>query len=209
MLDHPLARVAVTELRDQRTPTAGFRQVADRLATLLAVEATRSLASVPQPVTTPVGETVGARLAAPALLVPVLRAGAGLLPAFTRLCPEAAVGFVGLARDEHTLRADWYLDRVPADLQARPVLVLDPMIATGGTLAEVLRLLAGRGARAVTVAALIAAPEGLRAVETVAPDLPLDLTVVTAAVDERLDGRGFIVPGLGDAGDRMFGTEPA
>ncbi|MGH3745734.1 MAG: uracil phosphoribosyltransferase [Mycobacteriales bacterium] len=209
--DHPLARVRMTELRDRGTSTARFRAAADELAGLLAVEATRSMATVPRAVTTPIGPASGAELAAVPLLVPVLRAGVGLLPALTRLFPDAPVGFAGLARDETTLEARWYLDRIPADVGARPVLVLDPMLATGGTLLEVLRLVAGRGATSVTVVSLIAAPEGLRAVEDAcaAGDPVLDLTLVTAAVDERLDERGFIVPGLGDAGDRMFGTEPA
>lgn len=209
--DHPLVRVRMTELRDRETSTARFRAAADEVAGLLAVDATRSLPTVPRTVTTPLAPTDGADLAADPMLVPVLRAGAGLLPAFLRLLPDVPVGFAGLARDASTLAAHWYLDGIPAQLSARPVLVLDPMLATGGTLIEVLRLLSRRGARSATVVALIAAPEGLRAVHNAcaAGDPALDVTLVTAAVDERLDERGFIVPGLGDAGDRMFGTAPA
>jgi uracil phosphoribosyltransferase len=211
VVDHALARVRVTELRDRTTTTARFRAVVDDLATLLAVEATRSLPTAPCTVQTPLAESGGAELAAVPLLVPVLRAGFGLLPAVTRLFPDAPVGFAGLARDESTLVAQWYLDRIPADVSARPVLVLDPMLATGGTLLEVLRLLAGRGATSATVIALIAAPEGVDAVGSAcaAGDPALDVALFTAAVDERLDHHGFIVPGLGDAGDRMFGTAPA
>lgn len=211
VVDHALARVRVTELRDRATSTARFRAVVDELATVLAVEATRSLPTVPCTVQTPLAPSGGAELVAVPLLIPVLRAGFGLLPAFSRLFPGAPVGFAGLARDETTLSAQWYLDRIPVAVGARPVLVLDPMLATGGTLLEVLRLLAGRGASSATVIALIAAPEGVRAVENAcaAGDPDLELTIVTAAVDERLDERGFILPGLGDAGDRLFGTEPA
>lgn len=211
VVDHALARVRVTELRDRATSTARFRAVVDDLATLLAVEATRSLPTSPRTVRTPLAESSGAELDAVPLLIPVLRAGLGMLPAFTRLFPDAPVGFAGLARDERTLAAHWYLDRVPAEVGARPLLVLDPMLATGGTLLEVLRLLAGRGAESATVVALLAAPEGVRTVESAcaAGDPGLDVTLVTAAVDDRLDERGFIVPGLGDAGDRLFGTEPA
>lgn len=211
IVDHALARVRVTELRDRATSPARFRAAADELATLLAVEATRSLPTSRRTVETPLAETSGAELAAVPLLVPVLRAGVGLLPAFTRLIPDAPVGFAGLARDESTLAAHWYLDRIPAEVGARPALVLDPMLATGGTLLEVLRLLAGRGATSATVVTLIAAPEGVRRVEDAcaAGDPGLDVTLFTAAVDDHLDDRGFIVPGLGDAGDRMFGTEPA
>lgn len=210
VLDHPLARVRMTELRDRETTAARFRAAAGELAGLLAVEATRSLPTRPRAVTTPLADTTGAQLAAVPLLVPVLRAGLGLLPAFSRLLPDSPVGFAGLARDESTLAAHWYLDHIPADVRAQPVLVLDPMLATGGTLLEVLRLLAGRGAGSATVVALIAAPEGVHRIDSscAAGDPALDVTLVAAAVDERLDARGFIVPGLGDAGDRMFGTEP-
>jgi uracil phosphoribosyltransferase len=211
VVDHALVRVRVTELRDRVTSTARFRALVDELATLLAVEATRSFPTTPCTVQTPLAQSPGAELVAVPLLIPVLRAGFGLLPAFTRLLPDAPVGFAGLARDESTLTAQWYLDRIPAEVGARPVLVLDPMLATGGTLLEVLRLLAGRGATNATVVALIAAPEGVRAVENACADGDprLELTLVTAAVDERLDERGFILPGLGDAGDRLFGTAPA
>lgn len=208
VLDHPLAQVRLTQLRDRETPAARFRAAAADLAGLLAVEATRALPTRPLEVATPLAAATGAQLAAEPLLVPVLRAGLGLLPPFSRLLPDAPVGFAGLARDETTLAAHWYLDHIPADVRDHPVLVLDPMLATGGTLLEVLRLLAGRGARSATVVALIAAPEGVRTVENAcaAGDPALELTLVTAVVDERLDARGFIVPGLGDAGDRMFGT---
>jgi uracil phosphoribosyltransferase len=208
VVDHPLVAARVGELRAAGTPTARFRAVAEELALLLAYAATDRVPTRPIRVSTPLAETDAVELASPPLVVPVLRAGVGLLGAFTRLMPEAQVGFAGLARDEATLAAHWYLDRIPANLAGRAVLVLDPMLATGGTLLEVLRLLASRGADAVTVVALIASPEGVAAVEEActAGDPGVAVRIVTAALDERLDDRGFILPGLGDAGDRLFGT---
>jgi uracil phosphoribosyltransferase len=160
----------------------------------------------PVSVTTPVGVARGVKLARPVpLIVPVLRAGIGMLDGMTRLLPMADVGFVGLRRDEESLVASTYADRLPADLAGRDTFVLDPMLATGGTLATVISMLAGRGAASVTAICLLAAPEGLRHLEKVfAGDEPW-VRVVTAAVDERLNERGYIVPGLGDAGDRLFG----
>jgi uracil phosphoribosyltransferase len=175
---------------------------------LLAYEATREIRVQPVSVTTPVGIANGVKLARPVpLIVPVLRAGIGMLDGMTRLLPMADVGFVGLRRDEESLIASTYANRLPADLTERDTFVLDPMLATGGTLATVIEMLVDRGAASVTAICLLAAPEGLQRVEQAFAngDSGPRIRVVTAAVDERLNERGYIVPGLGDAGDRLFG----
>lgn len=200
--NHPLIAVRLTELRAAATPPPRFRALLEDLATLLAYDATRALPTRPVTVRTPVADAAGVALDRPPLLVPVLRAGLGLLPAFARLLPEAPIAMVGLGRDEVTLQPTWYLNRLPERLAGRPVLVLDPMLATGGTLVAVLAELARRGAGPVVVVAVLAAPPGLDAVREGSGDLPA-VTVVTAAVDDRLDEHGWIVPGLGDAGDRQ------
>ena len=204
VVDHPLVAHKLTALRDTRTESPAFRLLCDELVTLLAYEATRDIRVEPVSVTTPVGPASGMRMAGPQpMVVPVLRAGIGMLDGMSRLLPQADVGFVGLVRDEDTLVASTYADRLPADLTGRDTFVLDPMLATGGTLATVIGMLANRGAASVTAICLLAAPEGLRHVEAAfAAD---EVRVVTAAVDERLNEKGYIVPGLGDAGDRLFG----
>jgi uracil phosphoribosyltransferase len=207
--DHPLVAHKLTTLRDVRTPTHEFRRLADELVTLLAYEATRHLQVERVEVETPVTTADGVRLAEPApMIVPVLRAGIGMLDGMMRLLPDAAVGFVGLARDEETLVASTYAARLPADLTGREIFVLDPMLATGGTLETVIRLVLSRGAAGVTAVCLLAAPEGLARIEAAFPDeeTSRSIRVVTAALDARLNSRGYIVPGLGDAGDRLFGT---
>ncbi|HEY7143746.1 MAG TPA: uracil phosphoribosyltransferase [Streptosporangiaceae bacterium] len=206
--DHPLIAHKLTALRDVRTDTPTFRSLTDELVTLLAYEATRDMRTEPVSVQTPVAAAEGVKLAAPApLVVPVLRAGIGMLDGMARLLPRADVGFVGLARDEQTLIASTYADRLPADLADREAFILDPMLATGGTLETVIRMLLDRGAAAVTAICLLAAPEGTRRLEAAFPaDLPVPIRVVTAAMDESLTDRGYIVPGLGDAGDRLFGV---
>jgi uracil phosphoribosyltransferase len=199
---HPLVSHKLTILRDERTDRATFRALTDELVTLLAYEATRGIKTTPVTVRTPVAVTEGARLANPVpLIVPVLRAGAGMLDGMTRLLPMAAVGFVGLVRDERSLVAE----RLPSDLTGRDTFVLDPMLATGGTLQTVISMLAGRGAASVTAVCLLAAPEGMRRLEATFPEDNPPITVVTAALDEQLNDKGYIVPGLGDAGDRLFG----
>jgi uracil phosphoribosyltransferase len=203
---HPLVSHKLTILRDERTDRATFRALTDELVTLLAYEATRGIKTTPVTVRTPVAVTEGARLANPVpLIVPVLRAGAGMLDGMTRLLPMAAVGFVGLVRDERSLVASTYAERLPSDLTGRDTFVLDPMLATGGTLQTVISMLAGRGASSVTAVCLLAAPEGMRRLEATFPEDNPPITVVTAALDERLNDKGYIVPGLGDAGDRLFG----
>jgi uracil phosphoribosyltransferase len=211
VIDHPLVTHKLTALRDSDSDTATFRSLTAELVTLLAYEATREMRVQPVSVTTPVGVARGVKLARPVpLIVPVLRAGIGMLEGMTRLLPMADVGFVGLRRDEESLVASTYADRLPADLTGRDTFVLDPMLATGGTLATVIGMLTSRGAASVTAICLLAAPEGVRRVEEAfAADGPEEtrpwVRVVTAAVDERLNERGYIVPGLGDAGDRLFG----
>jgi len=207
LADHPLVAHKLTLLRDERSDTATFRSLADELVTLLAYEATREVQVTEVTVTTPVGTAAGTKLAQPApLIVPVLRAGIGMLDGMTRLLPMASVGFVGMVRDEESLVASTYANRLPSDLTGRDTFVLDPMLATGGTLVTVIGLLADRGAASVTAICLLAAPEGLARVEEAYPgDGPPSVRVVTGAVDERLNDKGYIVPGLGDAGDRLFG----
>ena len=207
LADHPLVTHKLTLLRDTATDRATFRTLADELVTLLAYEATREIRVTEVSVTTPVGDATGAKLAAPRpLIVPVLRAGIGMLDGMTRLLPMADVGFVGMVRDEESLQASTYADRLPADLTGREVFVLDPMLATGGTLVTVIGMLAKRGAAAVTAICLLASPEGLARVEEAFPEAARPpVRVVTGAVDERLNDKGYIVPGLGDAGDRLFG----
>ena len=204
VLDHPLATAYLTELRDAETSTPRFRQRVDGLARALAWEAARTLTIESCTVKTPVAEAEGLRLTgSPPVLVPVLRAGVWMVDGALSVVPDADVAFVGLARDEATLRAVTYLDKLPADFEERSVWILDPMLATGGSLVAVAEMLATRRAGPVTVLSLLAAPEGLqRLSEEPACE---GWHVVCAAVDERLNERGFIVPGLGDAGDRLSG----
>src|ERR1700733_3757722 len=210
VVDHPLVAHKLTALRDSRTDTPVFRRLADELVTLLAYEATRNVRVEPVTVPTPVvPEAAGVRLSRPVpLVVPVLRAGVGVLDGMTRLLPSADVGFVGMARDEQTLVASTYAERLPADLSGREVFVLDPMLATGGTLEIVIRLLLDRGAAGVTAVCLLAAPEGLERISAAFPPdtTSVPIRVVTGALDIRLNEHGYIVPGLGDAGDRLFGA---
>jgi len=205
--DHPLVAHKLTTLRDVQTETPIFRRLTDELVTLLAYEATRHIKVEPVSVTTPVAVADGVRLARPVpLVVPVLRAGIGMLDGMTRLLPSADVGFVGLARDEQTLVASTYATRLPVDLTGRDAFVLDPMLATGGTLETVIRMLVFRGAATVTAVCLLAAPEGVARLAAAFPDDgPVPVRVVTAAMDQALNERGYIMPGLGDAGDRLFG----
>jgi len=206
--DHPLVAHKLTTLRDVETETPTFRRLTDELVTLLAYEATRHIKVAPVSVTTPVAVADGVRLARPVpLVVPVLRAGIGMLDGMTRLLPNADVGFVGLARDEQTLVATTYATRLPARLSGRDAFVLDPMLATGGTLETVIGMLVSRGAATVTAICLLAAPEGVARVAQAFPDdSGVPVRVVTAAMDRSLNERGYIVPGLGDAGDRLFGA---
>jgi len=206
VVEHPLIAHKLTTLRDQRTDSPTFRRLADELVTLLAYEATRDVRTIEVDVVTPVAHARGVRLARPRpLVVPVLRAGLGMLDGMCRLLPTAEVGFLGLVRNEQTLTATTYASRLPESLDGRQVYVLDPMLATGGTLAAVIELLLERGAAQVTAICLLAAPEGVAHLEKTFADATVPVTVVTAGVDERLNESGYIVPGLGDAGDRLYG----
>ena len=191
-------------MRDTRTDSSSFRAALHELTTMLVYEATRSIALDRYPIQTPVAPTDGYRVANPPLLVPVLRAGLGMSDAALALLPESSMGFVGLARDEHTFAPRAYLESLPTDLAGIPVVVLDPMLATGGSLEHCVRLIADRGATDITVVCVLAAPEGIARLD--AAGLPIRL--VTASIDEKLNDRAFIVPGLGDAGDRQFGGMP-
>ncbi|GAA4130438.1 uracil phosphoribosyltransferase [Actinomadura keratinilytica] len=207
VVDHPLVAHKLTTLRDERTDSPTFRRLADELVTLLAYEATRDVRVAEVTVQTPLAEATGVRLASPKpLVVPILRAGLGMLDGMTRLLPTAEVGFIGMIRDEGTLQAQTYATRLPDDLSGRQCYVLDPMLATGGTLAAAIRLLLDRGATDVTALCLLAAPEGLKYLEAVFEGTSTPIRVVTAAVDSHLNEQGFIVPGLGDAGDRLYGV---
>jgi uracil phosphoribosyltransferase len=202
VVDHPLAAQSLTRLRDETTDRAAFRLAMDDLSAMLVYEAARDLDHETFEVRTPLGPARGTRLGNPPLAVPVLRAGLGMLGGVLRMLPETDTGFVGLARDESTFEPRSYMNSVPEQLGGRPVLVLDPMLATGGSLEHTCRLLAGRGAGPLTAVCVLAAPEGVERIEASG----LVAHVVTASIDERLDHRAFIVPGLGDAGDRLFGT---
>jgi uracil phosphoribosyltransferase len=195
--DHQLISHKLTYLRDKRTDSPTFRRLVDELVTLLAYEATREVR---------VAQTTGIKLASPKpLVVPILRAGLGMLDGMVRLLPTAEVGFLGMMRNEETLEATTYANRLPDDLHGRQCYVLDPMLATGGTLAMAIQYLVDRGADDITAITLLAAPEGIAHIEERLGDLGVPLSLVTGAVDERLNDQGYIVPGLGDAGDRLYG----
>ncbi len=201
VVDHPILATRLTAMRDERSTNSEFRAALRELATLLVYEATRELERVDAPIRTPVAATTGTALASPPLLVPVLRAGLGMAEAAFNLLPESQMGFVGIARDEHSHQPNAYMASLPESLAGRPVIVLDPMLATGGSLLHSLRLLVERGATDLTVICALAAPEGLVALE----ESGLPIRLFTASVDERLNENAYIVPGLGDAGDRQFG----
>ncbi len=203
--DHPLITHKLTVLRDERTPSPTFRSLVEELMTLLAYEATRNVRVTPKEIRTPVTTTTGVEIAEPRpLVVPILRAGLGMLEGMTTLVPTAEVGFLGMARNEETLEPYTYAERLPDDLSDRQCFVLDPMLATGGSLSAAMRFLFDRGAVDVTAICLLGTPEGLARVER---DMDgHDVTIVLGALDERLNEQGFIVPGLGDAGDRLYGT---
>ena len=203
LVRHPLVQHKVTLLRDRATPTKLFKELVDELAMLLAYEATASLPLDSHPVTTPLEETTGFSVRGKKLtVVPILRAGLGMVEGILRLVPGARVGHIGLYRDHDTLEPVDYYFKVPADAGDRAFLVLDPMLATGGSAVAAVQSLKNAGARAITFMCLVAAPEGIARLRAAHPDVP----IVCAAIDRELNEHGYIVPGLGDAGDRLFGT---
>lgn len=204
--DHPLVSHKVAHLRDRHTPSPIFRQLVDELVTLLAYEATRDVRVETIDVETPLTTTTGVTIGAPKpLVVPILRAGLGMLDGMLRLLPTAEVGFVGMARNEETLEPVTYAERLPQDLSGRQCFVLDPMLATGGSLGGCLQFLTQRGASDITCVCLFAAPEGIERFRSDVEHLNITCKLVLAVVDDHLDEHGYIVPGLGDAGDRLYG----
>lgn len=205
-VDHPLVHAKLTRLRDVETDSARFRALVSELVSLLAYEATRDIRVEPCEITTPITRTTGVRLSRPKpMVVPILRAGLGMLEGMTALIPDAEVGFVGMVRDEETLEPFTYAERLPKDLSGRQCYVLDPMLATGGSLGGTVQFLIDRGADHITGICLLAAPEGIDHMRQVTEDLRVPFRLVVAAIDERLNEHGYIVPGLGDAGDRLYG----
>jgi len=202
VIGHPLVQHNLTRLRDVRTQPQEFRRLLGEISSLLIYEATRSLDVRPLSVHTPLEPARGCRLARQIVLVPVLRAGLGMLDAILQLIPHASVGFIGLKREETTLRAVFYHKSFPKNLRRFEVILIDPMLATGGSAVAALALLIDQGAERVRLVNLVAAPEGIRAVRARFPRVP----IFTAAVDRQLNNHGYILPGLGDAGDRLFGT---
>jgi len=204
VVQHPLAQTRLTAMRDARTDSASFRFALHELATMLTYEASRTFEAQTFEIETPVAPTTGTRLKNPPLIVPVLRAGLGMADAALALLPESSMGFVGLARDEHTFEPRPYMESLPQDLTGIPVLVLDPMVATGGSLEHCCRLLVDRGCTDITVLCALTTPEAIARLE--ATGMPM--RVVTASIDDGLTATMFITPGLGDAGDRQFGGMP-
>ncbi|TSA22400.1 uracil phosphoribosyltransferase [bacterium] len=203
ILHHPLVQRDLTLLRDKRTPSNQFRSVLRRASTLMAIEVTRDLPLKSAVVETPLAKTTGYVLSRPVVLVPILRAGLGLVGGFVEVLPDARVGHIGLYRDEQSLKPVDYYFKVPKNLREAMVFLLDPMLATGGSLAAAITYLKKRGAKTLVCVTLVAAPEGVRRVHKEHPEVP----IFTCSLDKRLNSKGYILPGLGDAGDRIFGTE--
>ncbi len=205
--DHPLISHKLSVLRDASTDSPTFRRLTEELVTLLAYEATREVDVEQVEVTTPLTTTQGVRLTSPGpLVVPILRAGLGMLEGMQRLLPTAEVGFLGMIRNEETFEAETYAERLPDRLDGRQCYVLDPMLATGGTLAMAIDFLVERGAKEITAITLLSAPEGIERLERDTAHIDAPINLFSAGLDERLDENGYIVPGLGDAGDRLYGV---
>jgi len=202
VIAHPLVQHNLARLRDKRTQSQEFRRLLGEIAALMLYEATRDFAVKKISIETPLASTHGFQLEREVVLVPVLRAGLGMLDSILQLIPHVRVGFIGLKREETTLRAQFYHKSLPKNLEQFEVILIDPMLATGGSAVAALDLLVGQGAKHIRLVNLVAAPEGIRAVQKNYPRVP----IYTAAVDKKLNERGFILPGLGDAGDRLFGT---
>ena len=203
VLNHPLITHKLTLMRDEKTGTKDFRQNLDEIAELMAYEVCRDLPLEEVEVQTPISKMRGAKISKEVVIVPILRAGIGLLDGIRRLVPTAKVGFIGLYRDEETLQPVEYFAKFPKDLEDAIVLVVDPMLATGGSAIDAIKQVKARGATNIKLVCLVGAPEGTKAMEEAHPDVDIYL----AALDEKLNENGYIVPGLGDAGDRIFGTK--
>jgi uracil phosphoribosyltransferase len=205
--DHPLITHKLTVLRDEKTDSPTFRRLTEEIVTLLAYEAMREIKTHPVTVKTPVANASGELITKPLpVVVPILRAGLGMLEGMSRLVPTAEIGFLGMMRDEKTLKASTYANRLPEDLTNRQCYILDPMLATGGTLVAAIEFLAAKGAVDITAICILAAPEGIATLEKAFAQSKLNLKLVTGALDEKLNEKGYIVPGLGDAGDRLYGV---
>ena len=202
VVGHPVVQARLTAMRDERTSNDRFRELLSRLARMLVYEALADAPVSAVEITTPIGPCQGTALGKPPLLVPVLRAGLGMLDAALAMVPEAGIGFVGVARNEETTLPDEYLISLPDDLSDQPVIILEPMLATGGSMLHTLDVLARRGATDVTAVCVVAAPQGIEALRKSGHRIRL----VLAALDDGLDERSYIVPGLGDAGDRLYGV---
>ena len=202
VITHPLVQHNLTRLRDQRTEPEEFRRSLSEVAALMVYEATRSFETRSVKVATPLEQTAGEQLVRPVVLVPILRAGLGMLNSILQLIPHARVGFIGLKRDETSLKAEVYHKSLPENLSDFEVILIDPMLATGGSAVAALQLLRERKAQRMRLVSLVAAPEGIKQVRVHSPELP----IFVAAIDSHLNSRGYIVPGLGDAGDRLFGV---
>lgn len=203
VLDHALINHKLSIMRDKNTNTIVFKENLDEIAMLMAYEVTKDLPLVEYPIETPICKTVGKKLAKQIILVPILRAGIGLVDGFRRIIPSAKVGHIGLQRDEETLQPIEYYAKFPKGIEDAIVIVVDPMLATGGSASATITSLKKRGAKNIHLVCLLAAPEGVAVIEKEHPDVNLTL----AALDDKLNSKGYIVPGLGDAGDRLFGTD--
>lgn len=202
IINHPLVSHKVAMLRDENTGSKDFRELVNEISLLMVYEATKDLPTKGKPVKTPIKQTVGNYIEKQVALVPVLRAGLGMVEALVSILPAAKVGHIGLYRDHDTLEPVEYYCKLPSDIDRRQVIVLDPMLATGGSAAAAIQFIKKRGATKIKLMCIIAAPEGVRAIESAHPDVE----IYVSALDERLNEKGYIVPGLGDAGDRLFGT---
>jgi uracil phosphoribosyltransferase len=203
VVDHPLATHLLLALRDRTTPPALFRTITKRLTTVLMIEATRDLPTITRTVSTPLEEAAGETLARPIVAVPILRAGLGMLDAVVELFPEVRVGYLGLERDEATFQPSEYYAKLPS-LEDATTFVLDPMLATGGSASAALESVKKAGASTVRMVSVVSAPEGVKLLQDEHPDVD----IVTAGLDRELNSTAYILPGLGDFGDRLFGTQP-
>lgn len=202
VIEHPVIRTKLTELRDYATDSRNFRSLLNEIASLMVYEVTRDWPTVPRPVQTPMERTTGHVLSRPVTLVPILRAGLGMSEGVLRLLPDARLGHLGMRRDELTLQPIVYYQKLPPDIASTEVLLIDPMLATGGSAAAAVSYLKQAGVTSLRMICLVAAPEGIQALHRQHPEV----TIYAAAIDRQLNEKGYILPGLGDAGDRLFGT---